>query len=95
MPNAPIARTALEAAEVAGAALAPVEPESELDAALPADHPRWQRDLVSISARTRAILATIVPVTVRILTFWDHRLREIAVGGRRLGVDPSGCYRLR
>ena len=28
---------------------------------LPADHPPWQRDVLSISSRTRALIATIVP----------------------------------
>lgn len=96
MNEAPVASAAREAAGIPGPTLhALAEAEHELDAALPADHPRWQRDIVSISTRTRALLATIVPVAVRILTFWDHRVREIALGTRRLGIDPSGSYRLR
>jgi hypothetical protein len=64
--------------------------------ALPADHPAWQRDVVAISARARAVLATLRPVVVRIVTFWDHVVRGVGVsGGRTLEVDPSGCYRLR
>jgi hypothetical protein len=85
---------ALVAVGVSSAAYATVEPDLDLDGALPADHPRWQRDIVSISARTRALLATIVPVAVRLFTFWDHRVREIALGPRRLTIDPAGCYRL-
>jgi hypothetical protein len=77
--------------------LPPLDPD--LDAApspaLPTDHPRWQQDVVSISSRARAVLAAIVPVAIRVLTFWDHRLREIAFGRRTLSVDPAGCYRLR
>jgi hypothetical protein len=69
--------------------------EADADLALPTDHPRWQRDVVSISMRARAVIAHVVPVVVRVLTYWDHRVREIAFGNRRLGVDPAGCYRLR
>jgi hypothetical protein len=64
--------------------------------ALPADHPAWQRDVVAISARARAVLTTLRPVVVRIVTFWDHVVRGVGVSGKRtLEVDPSGCYRLR
>lgn len=64
--------------------------------ALPADHPAWQRDVVAISARARAVLSTLRPVVVRIVTFWDHVVRGVGVSGNRtLEVDPSGCYRLR
>ena len=74
----------------------PVDPDAELaEAALPADHPRWQRDVLSISARARAAIANLAPLVVRVFTYWDHRVREIAVGTRRLGVDPAGSYRLR
>ena len=74
----------------------PVDPDADVAAAtLPADHPRWQRDVLSISTRARAALAQLVPVVLRVLTYWDHRVREIALGQRRLGVDPAGSYRLR
>ena len=62
---------------------------------LPRDHPAWQRDVIAVSARARELLARLRPVTVRVLTFWDHVLRGILVGGRRVEVDPSGSYRLR
>lgn len=77
--------------------LPPVDPDFDAGTspALPTDHPRWQQDVVSISSRARAAIATLVPVVIRVLTFWDHRLREIAFGRRTLGVDPAGCYRLR
>ncbi len=79
--------------------LAPVLPPIDADAAglpdLPAGHPQWQRDVVSISSRARALIANVVPVVVGTLTYWDHRIREIAFGTRTLGVDPAGCYRLR
>jgi len=64
-------------------------------ATLPRDHPAWQRDALSISARVHAIVAQLRPLAVRVLTFWDHAARSITIAGRRLEVDPSGCYRLR
>jgi hypothetical protein len=69
--------------------------DAELHATLPRDHPAWQRDVLSVSARARAVVAALRPVIVRALTFWDHALRSISVGGRRVEVDPSGCYRVR
>ncbi len=65
------------------------------DARLPADHPQWQRDVISISARTRALIAAVVPTVVRTISYWDHRVRELVLGARTLAVDPAGCYRLR
>jgi hypothetical protein len=65
------------------------------DPQLPADHPPWQRDVMSISSRTRAFIATIAPTVVRTLSYWDHRIRELTLGARTLAVDPAGCYRLR
>ena len=62
---------------------------------LPDDHPSWQRDIISMSSRARAIAAAVVPLVVRALSFWDHRIREVAFGARTLGIDPAGCYRLR
>jgi hypothetical protein len=63
--------------------------------ALPGDHPAWQRDVVSISGRARAIMAALRPLVVKVLNFWDHRLGDIALGTRTFGIDASGCYRLR
>jgi hypothetical protein len=57
--------------------------------------PAWQRDVLSVSARVRAIVATLRPVIVRALSFWDHAVRSIRIGGRALEIDPSGSYRLR
>ena len=71
------------------------DPETEAGATLPADHPRWQRDVLSISARARAAIANLAPLVVRVLSYWDHRIREIALGRRRLAIDPAGSYRLR
>ncbi len=72
-----------------------IDPDAAGDARLPADHPAWQRDVLSISSRARAIIAAIVPTVVRTLSFWDHRARELVLGTRTLAVDPAGCYRLR
>ena len=68
---------------------------ADLPATLPRDHPAWQRDVLSVSARARLVLAQLRPAVVRVLTFWDHVVRSVGVGSRRVEVDPSGCYRLR
>jgi hypothetical protein len=67
----------------------------DLAPALPGDHPAWQRDVLSISARARSLIAALRPLAVKVLHFWDHRWGDITIGGRRFGVDPAGCYRLR
>jgi hypothetical protein len=67
----------------------------EIAPSLPTDHPAWQRDVLSISSRARAMMAALRPIAVRVLTFWDHNVREIMLGARNFGIDPSGCYRLR
>jgi hypothetical protein len=69
--------------------------EPDLAPSLPSDHPSWQRDVLSISTRARALIATLRPLVVNVLSFWDHRLGDIAIGARTFGVDQSGCYRLR
>ena len=76
-------------------ALPPIDAEASGLPDLPSDHPQWQRDVVSISSRARAVIANVVPVVVRTLAYWDHRIREIAFGSRTLSVDPAGCYRVR
>jgi hypothetical protein len=68
---------------------------AEMPPSLPRDHPAWQRDVLSVSARVRVMLAQLRPVAVRVLTFWDHVVRSTVIGGRRVEVDPSGCYRRR
>jgi len=68
---------------------------ADIAPSLPNDHPAWQRDVLSISSRARALMAAIRPVAVRVLTFWDHHMRDIMIGTRHFGIDPSGCYRLR
>lgn len=75
-------------------AIVPAVADDELETALlPREHPRWVRDAVAVSQRAREIIAKLKPVVVRILSFWDHRLRSIVVGDRRVHVDSAGCYR--
>jgi hypothetical protein len=72
----------------------PAIAQAELETTgLPNDHPTWVRDAIALSQRARDIVARLKPAVVRILTFWDHRLRCIVVGDRRVRIDASGCYR--
>ncbi len=81
---------------IAYASVLPVAVDPEIEASvLPRDHPAWQRDVLSISARARAVIANLKPLAFRVFGFWDHQLRELRIGGRMLGIDPSGSYRLR
>ncbi len=75
-------------------AIVPAVPEAELETALlPYDHPRWVRDALAVSQKARELLARLRPVAIEVLSFWDHRIRAIVVGDRRVQVDASGCYR--
>jgi hypothetical protein len=71
-----------------------LDPDVEVGNYLPSDHPAWTKDALSLSQRARALLGRIKPLVIRVLTFWDHRVRSILVGGRTLSVDASGSYRL-
>ncbi|HEV7180603.1 MAG TPA: hypothetical protein VGN11_12085 [Candidatus Baltobacteraceae bacterium] len=82
----------LASSEPVVAALAESEQEPSL---LPHDHPQWVKDALTVSHRAREAIARLRPAAVRILTFWDHRIRSIAVGGGRLSIDASGSYRLQ
>ena len=73
------------------AAVGESEAENSL---LPRDHPKWARDAVTLSQRAREIIAHLRPVVVKILTFWDHRVRSAWIGGSRVCIDPSGSYRV-
>jgi hypothetical protein len=81
-----------------GAYAAPVvlaTSDAELDSgSLPPEHPRWVKDSLAVSQRARELIARLRPIAVRILTFWDHRIRHAVVGGLTVHVDPSGCYRI-
>ncbi len=75
--------------------IVPAIPDVELEAApLPHDHPPWVRDALTVSQRAKELIARLRPVVLRVLTFWDHRIRSIAIAGRRVGVDASGSYRV-
>lgn len=84
-----------------GAALAPaaplpvvLDPDSELGHDLPSDHPPWPRDSISLSQRARALFATLRPVLIRVVTYWEQRVRALTICGRTLTVDTSGSYRI-
>jgi hypothetical protein len=94
-PGPAIDPAALAIGPLAIAAAQVSDVDAELHATLPRDHPVWQRDILSVSARARAVVAALRPVVVRALTFWDHVVRSVVVGSRRVEVDPSGCYRVR
>jgi hypothetical protein len=71
-----------------------LDADVEIGNQLPADHPPWSKDTLSLSARARALLSRLRPVVIKVVSFWDHRVRSIFVGGRTLSVDASGSYRL-
>lgn len=72
------------------AAVAQMEHEAPL---LPQDHPPWVKDTLRVSQRAKEIIARLRPIALRILTFWDHRIRTMSIAGRRISIDPSGSYR--
>lgn len=84
------------AAALAAQQIPPLAFDLDLEAGhrLPPDHPPWPRDLVSLSQRARAMLARIKPVVIEVIAAWQHRLRSIIVGGRRVAIDATGCYRV-
>lgn len=91
LSNALGAATATRASAPVVAALG----EADLDSnQLPNDHPQWVRDAVAISRAARDLVARLRPVVIRVLTFWDHGVRCIAVAGRRVGIDASGSYKI-
>lgn len=76
-------------------AVLPLVAEDELETPpLPRDHPKWVKDALAVSQRARQIIARLKPVAMRVLTFWDHHVRGITVGGHELRVDISGSYRI-
>jgi hypothetical protein len=75
--------------------LLPLIPDDELETPpLPREHPKWVKDALAVSQRARRLIEQLRPVIVRVLTFWDHHMRSIAVAGRELRVDISGSYRV-
>lgn len=91
-PNALLTALGLGASEPIVAPVAESEFETTL---LPRDHPKWVRDTLSVSSRAKDLVARLKPVAVRILGFWDHRVRTAVVAGLRVAIDPSGSYRAR
>src|SRR5690348_13703126 len=76
-------------------AVLPLIPDDELETPpLPREHPRWVKDALAVSQRARQFITKLKPVVVRVLTFWDHHVRSIDVGGRQLNVDVSGSYHI-
>ena len=71
-----------------------LDPDVDIKNDLPSDHPAWAKDAVALSQRVREFLAKLKPVAMTVLTFWDHRVRSIFIGNRKLSVDASGSYRL-
>ncbi|HUA09906.1 MAG TPA: hypothetical protein VMA98_11625, partial [Candidatus Acidoferrales bacterium] len=71
-------------------AIVPIAEADTEQSLLPRDHPKWAHDAVTLSQRAREIVAALRPVVVKILTFWDHRVRSVFIGGSRVSIDPSG-----
>lgn len=91
----PNATLSAQIGATASEGIAPVVPEAELETSLsPHDRPRWVRDAVAVSQRARELIARLRPVAVRVLSFWDHRMRAIVVGECCVRVDASGSYRI-
>ena len=91
----PRAALAAQLGTTASEAIVPLVPDGELETPLsPHDRPRWVRDAVAVSQRARELIARLRPVAVRVLSFWDHRIRAIVVGECCVRVDASGCYRI-
>ncbi|MBV9271989.1 MAG: hypothetical protein JO165_12925 [Candidatus Eremiobacteraeota bacterium] len=82
------------AAHAAG--IAAIVPDDELETTpLPREHPKWVRDALLVSQRARQALSRIEPAIVRVLSFWDHAIRSVRLGGNRsLTVDSSGSYKI-
>jgi hypothetical protein len=75
----------------------PVVPVADADVQsgwLGQDHPRWPSDAVALSKAARELVAKLRPVVIAVRSFWDHRLRYVAIGGLRIGVDAGGSYRI-
>lgn len=83
----------------AGAPVAPVAIAFDNDdqfggPTLPNDHPAWLKDAVSLSQRARVLVTKLKPIVLHVIAAWEHRVRTIVVGGRRVSVDASGSYRI-
>jgi hypothetical protein len=52
------------------------------------------KDTLSISQRARGLLAQMRPAIVKVIAYWEHRVRSVIIGERRVFVDASGSYRM-
>jgi len=94
-PEEGVSSTALRLEPSRSEPIVAAVPDGELETALlPHDHPRWVKDAVAVSQRAREIIAKLRPIVIRVLSFWDHRVRSITIGDCRVDVDVSGCYRV-
>ena len=89
----PDARDAYPIVAAGGTPAVGLTAEAEPEPRLPGDHPPWARDIVSLSQRARDLFARLRPIALRIFFAWEHRVRSIFIGGRRLEIDSAGCYR--
>jgi hypothetical protein len=82
--------------EIAGSApVLALLPDDEFETPpLPREHPKWVKDALAVSQRARQLITRLRPVIVKVLTFWDHHIRSVVIGGRELTVDISGSYRM-
>ena len=65
-------------------AVAQVEHETPL---LPQDHPPWVKDALTVSQRAKEIIARLRPIAIRVLTFWEHRVRkDLHIAGERINL---------
>jgi len=68
--------------------------EADMETALlPHDHPKWVKDALSVSNRAKELIGALRPAVIRVLSFWDHRIRSAFIGGSHITIDPSGSYR--
>lgn len=94
LPSSTLTSAPAGALPVPGGLPVSLDPDERSGNDLPSDHPAWAKDTLSLSQRARAAFARLKPIALRVMTFWDHRVRSIVIGGRRLSVDVSGSYRL-
>jgi hypothetical protein len=82
--------------ELAGSApVLALLPDDEFETPpLPREHPKWVKDALAVSQRARSLIVRLRPVIVHVLSFWDHRIRSVVIGGRALSVDISGSYHM-
>ncbi len=77
------------------------DPESVYDFAqatvastLPSDFPAWVRDAVILSDPLRLVMVGLRPVVLKLVRYWDQRIRTVKVDGRTISLEDHGGYRL-